>query len=357
MLLFIFLTASFATSQADSPNYLLRISHHTFDDYSCALLQSNGAFHLEFQRGDDIHVFEGAVSLENVVKIQVILDRPQLRSLSQQQIEEPIVRGRTEQLQLTIYRHDHWQDLFFQSVESEEPVEESVNELVRWLDELHKLPHQEFSEDEGKQNCLPPRKIALTKRGPNPPPPSPVSRNDWGLKSALKVPPLTPTVPTATAAMTPLLRVYSVAVKSSDARRFCALIADTGRYRFEDSHQKTGKPLKTETSAGMLSPQELAELRTILDSPAMATINHNEPRGSAEVPMMGDMMNLYIARPTGDQDIILSSSFGRQFGSFYGGDADVTVARDLTKFLKDHIENNRTGTLGNSTRNDCTEMP
>jgi hypothetical protein len=348
---------SFATSQADSRNYLLRISHHTFDDYSCALLQSNGAFHLEFQRGDDIHVFEGATSHENVLRIQVILDRPELRSLSQQQIEEPIVRGRTEKLQLTIYRHDHWQDLFFQSVESEEPVEESVNELVRWLDDLHRLPHKEFSEDEGKQNCLPPGKIALTKRDPNPLPAPAVNRNNGGLKSALKVPPLTPTVSTATAAMTPLLRVYSVAVKSGDARRFCSLIADTGRYRFEDSHQKTGKPLKTETSAGMLTPQEVAELRMILDSPAMATIRHHEPRGSAEVPMMGDMMNLYIARPTGDQDIILSSSFGRQFGSFYGGDADVTVARDLTKFLKDHIENNKTGTLEKSDRNDCTEIP
>jgi len=357
VLSFIFLAVSFATSQADSRNYLLRISHHTFDDYSCALLQSNGAFHLEFQRGDDIHVFEGATSQEDVLRIQVILDRPELRSLSQQQIEEPIVRGRTEKLQLTIYRHDHWQDLFFQSIESEGPVEESVNELVRWLDELHKLPHQEFSEDKGKQNCLPPRLIALSKRDPSPPPAPPVNRNNWGLKSVLKVPPLTPTVPTGTAAMAPLLRVYSVAVKSGDARRYCALIADTGWYRFEDSHQKTGKPLKTETSAGMLNPQEIAELRMILDSPMIAKIRHHEPRGSAEVPMMGDMMNLYIARPTGDQDIILSSSFGRQFGSFYGGDADVTVARDLTKFLEAHIENDKNGTLGSSARNDCTEIP
>jgi len=123
VLSFIILSVSFATSQADSRSYLLRISHETFDDYSCALLQSNGAFHLEFARGYDIHVFEGAASRENVVRIQAILDRPELSSLLQQQIEEPIVRGRTEKLQLTIYRRDHWQDLFFQSVESEKPVE------------------------------------------------------------------------------------------------------------------------------------------------------------------------------------------------------------------------------------------
>jgi len=354
VLSFIILSVSFATSQADSRSYLLRISHETFDDYSCALLQSNGAFHLEFARGYDIHVFEGAASRENVVRIQAILDRPELSSLLQQQIEEPIVRGRTEKLQLTIYRRDHWQDLFFQSVESEKPVEESVNQLVRWLDELHKLPHKEFSEDEGKQNCLPPRKIALTKRDPNPPPPAPFNRNNWGLKAAMKIPPLLPPAPTASAEFKPLLRVYSVTVKSGDARRFCALIADTGRYRFEDSRQKTGKPLKTEISGGMLKPEEIGQLRMILANPAIVKIHHHELSGTAEVPMRGDMLNLYIARPAGDQNIILSSSFGHQFGTFYGGDADVTVARELTKFLKDHIE---TGTLDKSERNDCTEIP
>ena len=132
-LAFVFFAVSIAAGQADSrPHpYLFRISHKTFDESSCALLHGDGSFHLEFADGDDIRVFEGNTSAEDVVRVQRALDDPQLTELSQIQIEEPIVRGRTEQLQLTIYRQDHWQDLFFQSVESEAPFKGSLEELVR----------------------------------------------------------------------------------------------------------------------------------------------------------------------------------------------------------------------------------
>jgi len=358
-LFFIVSVATLAAPQVDGQysSYLLRISHKTFDDYSCALLQENGAFHLEFAHGDDLKVFEGTTSAGDVQKIQRLLANPQLTGLSQEQIEEPIVRGKTETLQLTIYRHDHWQDLFFQSVESEETFERALEPLVRWLDELHKLPHKMFSEDEGKQNCLPPRKIALKKRDSSPTPPQPITSTDWAIKSILKVPALAPAVPTAPASIRPILRVYSLAVRTGEAQQSCALIAENGRYRFENHYQKMGRAVNIGITSGKLNSEELVELRSILDNPALLKIQHHEPRGSAAVPMLGDMLNLSIMRPEGEQNIILSSSFGRQFGSFYGGDADTSVAHDLTEFLKDHIENAGASILNKSARNDCTELP
>ena len=358
-LAFVLCVASIAASQATQRPfpYVLRISHETFDDYSCALLQTSGAFHLEFAHGDDVKVYEGTTSAEDVLKIQQILERPQLAGLFQEQVEEPIVRSRTEKLQLTIYRHDHWQDLFFQSVESEEPFQRALDPLVRWLDDLHRLPHKVFSEDEGKQNCLPPRKIALKKRDPPPPPPQPIASTDWAIKSILKVPTLAPAIPTAPASIRPILRVYSLAVGTREAQQSCALIAENGRYRFENHYQKTGRAVNMGITSGKLNSEELAGLRAILDNPALLKIQHHEPRGSAAVPMLGDMLNLSIMRPEGEQNIILSSSFGRQFGSFYGGDADTSVAHDLTEFLKDHIENAGASILNKSARNDCTELP
>lgn len=357
--LFIASVAALASAQSDSRPYpfLLRISHETFNDYSCALLQTTGAFHLEFARGGDIKVFEGVTSPEDVSKIQRILEGPPLQVLSQEQIEEPIVRSRTEKLQLTIRRHDHLQDLFFQSIESEEPFKHLLEPLVGWLDDLHKLPHKEFSEEEGKQNCLPPREIVLKKRDSFPTPSRSFTPSDWAAKSVLKVPPLAPMAPTKPVPVRPLLRAYSFAVKSSDARQFCTLIADNGRYRFEDRYQKMGKPVNSKITVGVLNSEERAQLLTILDNPRLARIRHHEPRGSTVVPVLGDMLNLTITRPTGDQNIILSSSFGRQFGSFYGGDADIAVAHNLTKFLKDRIENSKAETLDKSARNDCTELP
>ena len=123
------------------------------------------------------------------------------------------------------------------------------------------------------------------------------------------------------------------------------------------SSSPVGKPVNSRITVGVLNSEERAQLLTILDNPRLAQIRHHEPRGSAAVPMLGDMLNLTITRPTGDQNMILSSSFGRQFGSFYGGDADTAVAHNLTKFLKDHIENSKSETLEKSTRNDCTELP
>jgi hypothetical protein len=357
-LAFVLCVASVAASQSTRPfPYLLRISHETFDDYSCALLQTSGAFHLEFAHGVDVKVYEGTTNPEDVLKVQHILERPELAGLSQEQIEEPIVRGRTEKLQLTIYRQHRWQDLFFQSVESELPFKESVEPLVGWLDNLHKLPHKEFSEDAGVQHCLPPTEIALKKRDAEPPPPHSFTSTEWAVKSVLNLPPLASPATSAPAPIRPLLRVYSFAVKTSDARQFCTLIAENGRYRLENHYQKMGKSVSTEVTAGTLNPEELAQLHALLDNPGLLKIRHHEPRGSTVVPMLGDMMNLSIMRQAGEQNVILSSSYGRQFGSFYGGDADTSVARNLTKFLSDHIENRPAEVLQKSAQNNCTELP
>ena len=348
-----------AASQVEShpASYVLRISHETFSDYSCALLNTSGAFHLEFARGEDIRVFEGTTGPEEVRKVKQLLADPKLETLSQRRIEEPIVRGPTEKLQLTIYRRDHWQDLFFQSEESEEPLRSSLEPLVRWLENLHKLPHKEFSEDAGKQNCLPPREIALKKREPNSPPAESFTPGNWAIKSILSVPPLQVPHSTAPVPVQPLLRVYSLVITRSDAQRSCVLIAGNGRYRFEDHSQKMGRSVTTEVTSGKLSSEELGKLQVILDNPSLVKIQHHEPRGTQPVSMLGDMLNLSIQRPAGEQDIILSSSFGRQFGSFYGGDADTAIARDLTEFLKEHIENGGGTALDKAARNDCTELP
>ena len=71
---------------------------------------------------------------------------------------------------------------------------------------------------------------------------------------------------------------------------------------------------------------------------------------------MGDMLNISIARTNGIQKIILSSGFTRrQMGFFYGGDADISIARPLLKFLSEHVENNKSGIVNPALRNDCQE--
>lgn len=361
-LLFVLCLATAAVGPAAAPGqaapnsypYLLRVSHETSGSYSCALLQNSGGFHLEFARGDKIIVFEGIIDSSELAKVLQILSAPGLTTLSQRQIEEPLLRSRKEKLQLTIYRNDHQQDLFFQSAESEEPFKDTVRPLVRWLDGLHALPHTEFSEEEGKQNCLPQRKIALKRRPPGPrlaleftPP---VSGPGAGLG------PLTLQQSVALPRFLPLLRASSFAMNGGNARQFCVLVAENGQYRFEDRAQKSGKPVKTRVLTGTLELAELARLREILDDPAMANIHHHEP-GRDPVRVMGDMLDLVISRSEGEQRITLTSGFGHEFGTFYGGDGHIGIAQGLTKFLHEHMEKPAAATLDKPARNGCTSLP
>ena len=357
-LAFLFCAVVTAVSQANKdPNpYLFRISHETPYNYSCALLQKDGAFHLEFARGDNIKVFEGAIDSAQLLRIRQVLDSPPIVTLSLEQIEEPLLRSWNEKLQLTIYRHDYSQELFFESIESEKPFKEPLNFLVRWLDGLPRLPHKEFSEDEGKQNCLPRTEIVLKKRDPNSPPPPVFVPPSSGPRSALNPPPLAP-ARTAEPSFVPLLRVDSFAMNGGDARQFCVLVANDGRYRFENRVQKSRKPVNTAIRAGTLGAEQITDLRKVLDAPSLAKIRHREPRNLV-VPILGDILNLSIMRPEGEQKITLTSGFGREVGTVYGGDADISAARDLTRFLREQIEQSEAGTsLDKSARNGCTDLP
>lgn len=356
-LAFLFCIAVTAASQTakHSDPYLLRISHETSYNYSCALLQNSGAFHLEFARGDSTRVLEGTTGSDELVRIRRILDTPPIATLSQEQIEEPLLRSREEELQLTMYRPGYSQDLLFQSIESQAPFKSSLDFLVRWLDELPRLPHKELSEDEGKQHCLPRTVIVLKKRDAGPPPPL-AGPPSSGPRAVLNPPPLAPAI-TAIPSFTPLLRADSFIVNGGDARQFCVLIAGNGRYRFEDLIQKGRKPVNTTIRSGILDAEQLSQLRKVLDAPPLPKIRHREPR-TLVVPILGDILNLSIMRPEGEQKITFTSGFGREFGTVYGGDAPISAARDLTAFLREQIEQSKAGTsLGKSARNGCTNLP
>lgn len=154
-----------------------------------------------------------------------------------------------------------------------------------------------------------------------------------------------------------LFGMFSFRMARAGAHQSCMLIADDGQYRFEDRVQASGsKVVRTEISLGRMNDEEIAGLRQILDSPSLAEIRHHEPAGGVVVRMMGDMLRLLIRRPSGVQEIILSSS-QRPSGYFYSGDGDLGRARDLLKFLNEHVENKKSGNSDSRLRNDCKELP
>ncbi len=349
---------------ADYP-YLLRLDHYTFEDHSCALLQTSGEFHLEIDHGDRVKVFEGTIDSHQLGEIKSDLNSDPLLNLSQQEIEEPIVRsGQYDKLQVTAFRGDSWQDLFFRSSDSQRAFKQSLQPLVHWLDDLHKLPHRELSEDAGKNNCLPRTPIVLQIRGAPP-------HHEVTAKTRADVLPSTPGLQSTTSAAragpnsegdpsasATILRLHLLEIKNGSAHDRCALVAESGTYRFEERIQKGAKPVETAVFSGRFNSGQLQQLRQILDDPNLANMNHREHRGGRVVPMMGNMLELSISRPEGNQQLVLSTAFDHpQFPGFYGGDGNLHNAEPLLKFLTEHVEGPQAERLSKEARNGCTEVP
>jgi hypothetical protein len=340
-----------ASAQVEYSAYLLRLEHTSSGARVCVLLKRNGSFHLESDNGDYTKVSEGVLGGERLGRIQRELEDKELQELSQSQIEEPL-NPKPEFLQIDTLRDDHWQGLTFFSAESQQPYRRSLEPLIRWLDDLHRVPHRELSEDAGKNNCLPPSKIALKKRGEEG-----LHQSAQVRANPARVPPTK--APAAEPDPTPaLLRVSSMAVKSHVIRQTCFLVIANGFYRAEEREQKEGsKAIRTRITGGKFVAEETSQLQQLLNDSALTGIRHQKTSRMV-LSMSGEMLNLQISRPPGIQEVVLSSTFNRRdVPFFYSGDGDISSAQPLLKFLNEHVWTAGSGRLDPSLRNDCQSAP
>ena len=144
--------------------YLVRVQRTTPGNTICVLLRHDGQFHLETSHGDRTKVSEGSLPSAELLKVQRMLDSNGLPRLSQDKPASPKTSHVSEILQISIFRTDHWQNLVFVDDNGSQPVPSSLGPLVNWLSSLHRQPHRQLNEDEGKNNCQSSKKIELTTR-------------------------------------------------------------------------------------------------------------------------------------------------------------------------------------------------
>jgi hypothetical protein len=272
--------------------------------------------------------------------------------ISQKQIEEPLIHGPYDLVDVGFTEHGRWRELLFRTAESQVAYKKTLQPLLQWMDRLHKVPHRQFSEDAGKQNCLPRRRLRLIPRNEfvaQPPPPTP--KPSFGSKQAA----LAPNPAKMPAKVTPLLQLGMLTRNSLGARQNCTLVASDGQFRFEARAQSTGgSSVKTSIASGRLAAEDLEALHTLLDAPTLAKLRHHEPPGGLALNIMGQVVELYIARGAGVQELILTDSTHRNT-FFFGGDGDVSKADGLLKFVHQHFEANAVPGAG-SERNGCTDL-
>lgn len=331
-------------------SYLLRVAHENLEGNSCVLLQENGTFH--YESGDRYYtrVYEGRVPAPQMSQVNELLQ--QLTTISQQEIEEPLIHGPYDLVDVGFTDGGAWRELLFRTAESQVAFKKSLQPLLEWMNRLHKLPHRQFSEDAGKQNCLPRRRLRLIPRDEFVErPPLPMPKPNFGSRQ----PELAPKPAAIPAKVTPLLQLGMLTRNSVGARQTCALVASDGQFRFEARAQSTGsKSVKTSFANGRLADADLQTLHSLLDAPALVKLRHHEPPGGMALNIMGQVIELYIARGAGVQELVLTDSTHRNT-FFFAGDGDVSKADGLLKFVHQHFETKAAPGAG-SIRNGCTDL-
>ncbi len=352
--IFLLTVTKFAASEEKASSYLLRMARETRQGTACLLLQDTGAFHFELTDGDDdTRVFEGELS---PMQLETTLaNMHALYGISQSQIEEPLLPGSPDLLDVRFLQDGEVRELVFQSSQSQQPYSPQLQPLLRWMDRLRRLPHRELSEDVGKHNCLPRRNLVLKRREGVAFQSSRRHTQIAGPSSASPQPPAAATMQP----QTPLLfRSELFQETSSNAAQLrCALVSSDGRYRFEYREQKGDRrKIANRIARGKVAPGELVSLQKLLDARPLASIRHRKPPDGMELYVSGSVLELLIHRSAGVQDLILTDSKYRN-NFFYAGDADISGAGELLRFVKEHLEINASPAQSISELNGCSALP
>jgi hypothetical protein len=272
-----------AAAAANYP-YLLRIQRIIPPLDTCVLLRQDGGYHLERDHEDTTEVYEGELSVEELSRVREWLENERLRNLTRDQLMTPLVIAGVDNLQINIFRGDHWQDLFFSSTESEAPFRESLGPLLEWFSALHKEPHRTVPEGSGKHNCMPTGRIELKTR--------PEATVQTGQSAGAAVQGSTG-ADAATVAPFLMRLEYSRFVDRA-IEGTCAIVYASGRYRVEKSHYDFGGEPNAQVHEASLDESGLRGLRQLLDDPVLATLEQGEsPAGNV---VFADHISVWIPR-------------------------------------------------------------
>src|SRR5207302_78544 len=126
------LLTSAAFSQAEPVPYILRLSHENLSGTTCALLQQDGTFHSEVGDRYSTRVYQGKIPGEQVTEVEGALQK--LTQVSQRQIEEPLIHGPYDTVDVAFTERGRWRALLFQTTDSQAPYKKSLEPLLHWMD-------------------------------------------------------------------------------------------------------------------------------------------------------------------------------------------------------------------------------
>jgi VWFA-related protein len=326
----------------------------------CVLLQRNGRYHFERVLSDKSVVYEGSISPASLQEVQAAIGKDELLHLTQEKIAANLVAPGLDELDVRVARVTQWQYLRFPDQESRKPFHQSLDSLLKWLDALPPENRTQVSEDEGKNNCLPPRSedVQLTRR------------EEASAPASVKTSPFHAT--------SYMLRILMDQLSPGEARRTCAIVYPNGFYHVEKSRQKyytegvyqldtvyqgLGGRIKADIFEQFLDSAATKELRRLLDNPELIASRHSS------LPTVrysdADISFVFIPRDESVQQLTFSSYFGTDnprtiisaggAGTRHFDDA-IGLLNPLQKWVKSNIESRKSARLKDTEGNNCTPV-
>ena len=283
--------------------YLLRLEREADNTKTCVLLKKDGSFHYERNHNDEhVTVYEGELPAEDLTNVQSLLQRPDLANLKQGDIPVPLFNF-GDQIQVNVFRHDHWQDLVFPDSKDRKKLVPTVDSLVDWLAGLPKYPHRQFTEFEARNNCLTEHKIELRTR---PVPPPAITPPKLPQVEGLAPPPeSTHIAPPLEASPTPSFTLSMTVTRfGNPMQRRCVTIYADGRFHTERTTQSYGDHATYEVMEGVFPTQLLDSLQQVL-SAAEWKLEYREQLPNQVFIRGGEMVRVQIPGP----GHILNSAF------------------------------------------------
>jgi VWFA-related protein len=342
-------------------SYELRLERITKGEGVCVLLSRDGHYHFERVLSDKALVYEGSVSQARLEEIRTVTNRDELSRLTQSEIPLHLYSARWDEVDLRIARGTGWQQLRFPDAESRKAFRQSLDPLLKWFYSLPTENRTEMNEEEGKNNCLPPRSEEAKL----------ATRKGAARSTVAKAPPFLPD--------SYLLRIVFDQLSPGVAKRTCAIVYPNGFYHLEKSHEKhdyegvyrpdivtqgLGGRIEADVFEQFLDSTATAELRKVLDDPALIASRHSTlPAGvrynAAEITM------LFIPRSGMVQQLAFTNYFGGNNGpTAYGTtprtqhtDSAANLISPLQKWMKSNIESRKAARMKEAFGNNCTSVP
>jgi VWFA-related protein len=354
------LILSWGQSGSSDYPYVLRLEHVTEGEDVCVLLQRDGHYHFERVLSEKAAVYEGTISSASLQEVQTAISNDELLNLTQGKISAHLVAPRRDELDVRVARVTQWQLLRFPDQESRKFFHQSLDPLLKWLDGLPAQNRTRISEDEGKNNCLPPRSEDVRLTG----------REETSVPASVKAAPFLPT--------SYMLRILMDQVGPGEAKRTCAIVYPNGFYHLEKSRQKydaegvyqldtvyqgLGGKIKADVFEQVLDSSATEELRKLLDNPDLIASRHsNLPTGHYSD---ADISFVFIPRNDSLQRLTFATYFGVDnlqtiISAGGAGTRHVDSAADLVsplqKWLKSNIESRKAARLKDTYGDNCTPV-